>query len=89
MRKLVVAVLMAGVLAVSLVGTAFAGANEAASCLGLASSDLGPAGQRDDIAHQVKQDTGDFGLPPGFLYSIVAKLHGSFSNCEPGPPPSP
>jgi hypothetical protein len=82
MRKLVIAVLMAGVLAVGLVGTAFAGANERASCVGLGSSNAGPGG-RAVIAHEVKRITGDLGLPPGALYSSFAKLHeGSFSDCD-------
>ena len=52
-------------------------ASDNASVVGKCSSQFGPSGLRDDIAHDVKQEAAVQGVPPGALYSPFARMHGA------------
>jgi hypothetical protein len=69
---------------------ASADAHGNASCLGLESSSIVPAGTSDEfpggraeLQRLVKQLSGEFGVPPGAIISPVAHLHeGSHAGCD-------
>ena len=67
-------------------GVGFAAAGTHASCVGIEVSSISPPGSSDEFPGGVPELNGvvrSFGVPPGVVYSAVAKLHeGSHEACD-------
>ena len=71
-------------------GSVWADAGGEASCIGIESSSVAPPGSSDEFsggraqaAHFLKDLSTDLGVPPGAIYSFVAKFHeGSHEACD-------
>jgi hypothetical protein len=84
MKRLVIAATLVLAL-VGSAGTALAGANERASCLGIEASTLGPAGQVPAAIAETRAIAAELGVPMGAVISEFARKHkGSFEACFEG-----
>lgn len=87
---LTLSVVLAIGLSVASPGTALADANANASCVGLEFSSISPPGSSEEFpggaaqaAHEINGLAEALSLPPGALYSLVARLHaGSHEACD-------
>ena len=81
--------LLAG-FSVAFTGTALADAGTKASCVGIEFSSISPPGSSDEfrggaaeLVEVINQLAQELGIPPGAVYSLVAKLHaGSHEACD-------
>ncbi len=85
---LVLAMALALALALTSVGTAFADAGGSASCMGHEASGVSPPGSSEEFPAGMRAlrnfvDAAFPGVPPGAIFSTIAKLHaGSHEACD-------
>ena len=74
MRRVLVAILLSGALALAAVGSALADASDQASCLGQGASGV-PPGTKDEVAHQITALAQATGTTHGQIVSGFAQQH--------------